>query len=140
MAMSQVIEFTYHHWILWLTLVVVIVLLIIEESRSRIKGVRKISPQESIHLINKENALIIYTRNKEAFREGHIANAKNMSQEETDDYAAALNSYKSSPLLVVCYAGVSSLKVAQQLKKAGFEKVFSLSGGMNGWKAAGLPV
>lgn len=138
--MSKLIEFAFHHWVLWLALVAIIFLIITEEARSKVSGVRKITPQDSINLINKENALILDIRAKDAFSEGHIANAKNMPNNDSQDYPAKLNNDKNRPILVVCYAGVSSLKAAQLLKKAGFDKIYSLQGGMNAWKSANLPV
>lgn len=44
------------------------------------------------------------------------------------------------PLAVVCGSGYRSTAVASALKRAGFEHVRNVTGGMQGWRSAGLPV
>jgi rhodanese-related sulfurtransferase len=43
-------------------------------------------------------------------------------------------------LVVQCAGGVRSLRAAQALVAAGHAQVTNLEGGLNAWKAAGLPV
>ena len=43
-------------------------------------------------------------------------------------------------LVVQCAGGVRSLRAAQALVAAGHPHVINLEGGLNAWKAAGLPV
>jgi len=38
------------------------------------------------------------------------------------------------PLVAICYVGNSSRGAAELLRKAGFEKVYSLDGGMTLWQ------
>jgi rhodanese-related sulfurtransferase len=43
-------------------------------------------------------------------------------------------------VVVQCAGGVRSLRAAQALVAAGHQHVINLDGGLNAWKAAGLPV
>lgn len=45
-----------------------------------------------------------------------------------------------TPVLVMCYHGVSSQGAAQYLVNQGFEEVYSIDGGFDAWKRAGLPI
>ena len=45
-----------------------------------------------------------------------------------------------SPIIVSCYHGVSSRNVATFLIEQGYENVFSVIGGFDGWVKAGLPI
>ena len=45
-----------------------------------------------------------------------------------------------SPIILSCYHGVSSRNVATFLVEQGYENVFSVIGGFEGWIKAGLPV
>ena len=47
---------------------------------------------------------------------------------------------KQSPVVLVCRNGMASADAAKKLKKAGFEQVFWLDGGIAAWQAAGLPL
>jgi rhodanese-related sulfurtransferase len=43
-------------------------------------------------------------------------------------------------VVVQCAGGVRSMRAAQALVAAGHEQVINLEGGINAWKAAGLPL
>jgi rhodanese-related sulfurtransferase len=43
-------------------------------------------------------------------------------------------------VVLVCKAGNSAEAAAGALRKAGFERVFVLAGGIDGWQQAGLPL
>jgi rhodanese-related sulfurtransferase len=43
-------------------------------------------------------------------------------------------------VLLVCHTGQRSLQAAMFLRRQGYERVGNVSGGMDAWEAAGLPV
>ena len=47
---------------------------------------------------------------------------------------------KSQPLILVCASGLRSKRALAVAKKLGYEQAHSLSGGLNAWKEANLPV
>jgi molybdopterin/thiamine biosynthesis adenylyltransferase/rhodanese-related sulfurtransferase len=44
-----------------------------------------------------------------------------------------------SPVVVFCAGGTRSLFAAETLRQLGYDHVFSMAGGFNGWKGSGLP-
>lgn len=137
--MQDIIQFALHHWLLCGLLVVLLILLMVEEARS--KGLLgQISPQELVQLINRESAVVIDIRNREVFQQGHIVGAVNFPQVELEKDFTKLDKYKDRPLVVVCVMGQKAGEVAVKLKKQNYERVHVLSGGMNAWKNAQMPV
>lgn len=47
---------------------------------------------------------------------------------------------KDSEIIVMCYSGGRSQRVAEFLISQGYEKVLNLSGGISNWESEGLPV
>lgn len=138
--MASWLHFFMEHWILFSLAIVLFLLIIIEEMRSQMTGVRKVSAQEATQLVNRENAIIIDIRDANAYAEGHIAGSVNITPAELGKDSKKLNQYQGKPLILVCAQGVSSTTCANQLKKQGIDPVYSLAGGIQGWKNAGLPV
>ena len=48
--------------------------------------------------------------------------------------------WQQSPVVLVCRSGITAGGVAKTLKKAGFEQVSVLDGGIAAWQAADLPL
>ena len=68
---------------------------------------------------------------------GHIAGARLLPLGDLEKRAGDLA--KDRPVVTVCRAGARSAQAAAILKKAGFEKVANLAGGMLRWRAQNLP-
>jgi rhodanese-related sulfurtransferase len=43
-------------------------------------------------------------------------------------------------VVAVCESGASSSRAVDKLRKSGFESVYGLRGGINGWTQANLPL
>lgn len=137
--MQEFIQFFAHHWLLSGILVILLILLMIEEAKS--KGLLgQLSPQETVQKLNHDAGVIIDIRNREAFQSGHIVGAVNIPQAELTKDLSKLNKYKDRPLIVVCNNGQAAGKVAMQLKKQSFDQVFALAGGFAAWKGAQMPI
>lgn len=93
---------------------------------------------QATQLLNKGKTVIVDVRVPEDFAAGHLREAKNIPLKELAARIGELD--KSHPVLVVCTAGVQSVKGAVQLAQAGFAEVYSLDGGFSAWQAQGLPV
>jgi rhodanese-related sulfurtransferase len=74
------------------------------------------------------------------YREGHIPNSLNVPLSGLAGQAAGLHKYKARPVILSCRSGNRSVRAAITLRKLGFEKVFSLGGGLHGWQRDNLPV
>ena len=82
--------------------------------------------------------VIVDVRAPEDFAAGHLRSANNIPLRELAARIRELD--KSRPVLVVCTAGVQSVKGAVLLAQAGFSEAYSLDGGFDAWQAQGLPV
>ena len=69
---------------------------------------------------------------------GNNVNARSIPSDELDAKMSSLD--KSKPVIAVCDSGISSTRAVNTLRQQGFESVYGLKGGMNGWSQAGLPV
>jgi rhodanese-related sulfurtransferase len=103
-------------------------------------GGASVSTLEATQLINRQDALILDVRNAEEFQKGHILNARNIPLPQLDARHSDIVRYKEKPVIVACESGSRSGAAAAVLRKQGFAKVFSLSGGIAAWQQAGLPV
>ena len=99
-----------------------------------------LNPQEATHLINREDAVVIDVREPGEYSSGHVLGAKNVPLARVAAIGAELARRKEKPVIVYCDGGERSAKAAAALKKQGFTRVASLSGGLNAWQQAGLPV
>lgn len=98
-----------------------------------------VSTADAVRLINQEKAVLIDVREPAEFASGHAAGARNVPLASLDG-AKGLPSNKSVPLVLVCASGARSSRAVAQLRKAGYEKVHSLSGGTSAWREASLPI
>ncbi len=105
----------------------------------RLSGVKQISPQEAVLLFNHDDALILDVRENSEYGDGHIAKSKHIPLGQLKGHLGDLEKYKGKPIVAVCRSGNRSGHACGLLKKAGFENVHNLAGGMGAWEQAGLP-
>lgn len=101
-------------------------------------GGSSLSPQDATLMINRHDAVVLDLRAADEFGRGHVINARNVPLGQLEGRAGELQKYKSKPV-IVCEEGVRASGAAA-LRKLGFEKVYTLSGGVAAWQQAGLPV
>jgi rhodanese-related sulfurtransferase len=102
-------------------------------------GGKGISITEATLLINREDAVVIDVRETGEWSAGHIPNARHIALGQLDKRVGELEKLKNKPVIVCCASGNRSSSACGSLKKAGFERVFNLSGGIRAWSDAGLP-
>ena len=90
--------------------------------------------------MNREDAIVVDIRATSEFSKGHIAGALNIAADQLTEGHSKLENHKTKPIIVVCNAGITAGKTANQLAAAGYEQVNVLDGGMNAWFNANLPV
>ena len=74
------------------------------------------------------------------FEKGHITGSRNVQPAQLTPSHKLLAQARQSPVVLVCRTGNASSNAAKVLKKAGFEQVFVLDGGLPAWQAADLPL
>ncbi|PWC12245.1 rhodanese-like domain-containing protein [Brenneria roseae subsp. americana] len=139
--MQEIMPFISKHPILsvaWVALLVAVIVLTVKSKLSKVKDVVR---GEAIQLINKEDAVVVDIRNRDDYRRGHIANAFNLLPNDIKNGSVGeLEKHKSQPVIVVCANGLSSREAADNLLKAGFERVVVLKDGLAGWSGENLPL
>lgn len=136
--MQDLITFITNHLMLSIAALLVLILLFIVETM-RAKRLSGVSPQQTVQLINHDNAVIIDIRPKEAFQKGHIIDAYSMTNTEINENPKKLERFKNRPLIIVCATGVESHKMAAQLMKSGYN-AHAITGGIRAWIDAQLPL
>jgi rhodanese-related sulfurtransferase len=103
-------------------------------------GGSNISVADATLKLNREDAVIVDVRETHEWDRGHIPNARHIALGQIGKRIHELEKFKSRPIIVVCASGNRSSSACGTLKRAGFEQVFNLSGGIGAWSDANLPV
>ncbi len=94
---------------------------------------------EAVRLINREKGVLIDVSEPAEYASGHAVGARNIPFGSLEG-AKELPSNKALPLLMICPTGARAGRAAGLLRKAGYEKAMAVTGGLNAWREAGLPV
>lgn len=92
---------------------------------------KDINKHEAEIILQNPNAILFDIRDIENFNEGHLSQALHLSSANIDQ--AINNIQPDTPILIMCYHGISSQLVAQMLVDNGFTQVYSIEGGYCGW-------
>jgi len=98
-----------------------------------------VSTAQATLMINKENAVVLDTRDKKYFSAGHLANAMNIPYSNLASRLNELDAHKERPIILVCKTGQTVGVAGKMLREKGFNAV-RLSGGMMEWTNQNLPV
>lgn len=138
--MDRLIEFLGNHAVLTAALIAVLIAIAVNEIFRLMRGGRRVSPQEAVRLINDQNALVVDLRPAAEFKRGHILGAMNAPYANLGEHLAKLKKAGDRPLLLCCGLGSVSVQAGLRLRKEGLEQICALTGGLNAWQGAGLPV
>jgi len=139
-TLAELIAFAGRHPYLSLGLAGITVALAYNELAGRLSGVRRLNPAQLTGLINRDNALVVDLRPAADFQKGHVAGSKNVQMTQFDPENKQLAPARALPVVLVCKAGDSASAAAKRLRKAGFQNVNLLEGGIQAWQAADLPL
>ena len=134
--MEQLSDFVANNMFLVIAFFAVLGLLI----ANLLSGVGAISIQEAVQKINRESAVVIDVRTKDAFNQGHVVGALNFPEKDLDNELKNLNKFQKQKILVFCEMGSASSRVVTKLQKQGFEDVTPVKGGLSAWRQDNLPV
>lgn len=140
MNFEQLWAFAGRHELLSIGLVGLTVAIIVNEVMQLFRGYKTLRPAGLTALVNRDNALVVDLRPMADFDKGHIPGSKNVQMSQFDPESKQLAPAKALPVVLVCKTGQTSGAAAKRLKKAGFEKVYSLEGGIAAWQQADLPL
>jgi len=101
--------------------------------------VSQISPREAQQRL-QSGAVLVDVREAHERAQGMIENALGIAHAELEDQPQHWFPDHQQALVLICQAGVRSSRAAEALQRRGYAQVYSVRGGMNQWRAAGLPV
>lgn len=99
-----------------------------------------LSAAQTVQLMNHEKAVVIDVCEPKEFAGGHIVGARNVPLGVLDKQLEATVKDKSLPVVMVCASGVRSNRAVAAAKKLGYQRAYSLTGGMGAWRSASMPV
>jgi len=137
---EELLAFLGRHQMLSLVLAALTVAIVFNEISRLLRGFKVLRPAELTALVNRENALVVDLRPQTDFAKGHIPGSKNVQMSQFDPESKQLAPAKALPVVLVCKTGSTASDAAKRLKKAGFENVYVLDGGIGGWLQADLPL
>ena len=135
--MAEYLAFASEHIFLVGAAVALIAIIIVSEVRRLRRPWHDAEPLEAVRLINA-GAQLLDLRGHDAFRAGHIVNARHVPMDDLEAKTDKLD--RNKPVVVYCDTGVSSARAAAKLVRAGFTDVWQLRGGLASWKRENMPV
>jgi len=102
----------------------------------------QISQQELLEALKVPNndIVLLDVRSEDEYNHGHLAGAINVSHNAVEDNLTQLAQYKDSTVVVYCRSGRRAGVAEDILSSNGFNSLRHLTGDMNGWLEAKLPV
>ena len=140
MTFSELQAFAGNHPYLSLAFAGLTLAIVGNEIAGLFTGYKRIAPAALTALVNRDNALVVDLRALADFEKGHIPGSRNVLPSQFDPENKQLAAARALPVVLVCKAGNSAADAARRLKKAGFEQVYVLDGGIQAWQQADLPL
>ena len=91
-----------------------------------------ISVDEAQRLLAQGDARLVDTRDPQSFALAHVPQSYHLTNATLVAFTNEVD--YETPIIVMCYHGVSSQGAAQYLIEQGFEEVYSLDGGFEAWR------
>lgn len=136
----EYIDFAIKYWYLFVALFVVLALLALGPLTNVLHGIKDVNAWNAVQLINHESAIVVDVCEPHEFKTGHIPQAINIPLAGLPGRVKELEKHKNKPILISCKTGNRSSRGAVILRKHGFEKVYTLAGGLVAWEKDNLPV
>jgi rhodanese-related sulfurtransferase len=138
--LTQISEFAANHPYLVLAFAVLLALVFFNEMKIATTRFSSLTPAAAVQLMNSEDIVVLDVREPSETAAGKIAKAIQIPVGAVSKRLGEIEKYKDKTLLVYCKSGARAGVACKELGKNGFEKVFSLNGGMLAWQEAHLPV
>jgi rhodanese-related sulfurtransferase len=138
--LEELLAFAGRHQLLSIGLVGLTVAIVANEVAQLFRGYKVLRPAGLTALVNRDNALVVDLRPMADFEKGHIPGSKNVQMTQYDPESKQLAPAKALPVVLVCKTGQTAGAAAKRLRKAGFEHVHVLDGGIGAWQQADLPL
>ena len=134
--MENLGTFASQNLLLCLSFILLLGIYIIFELTQMKKSRYNLSLVDAVMTVNRNKGIYLDTRDSEAFSNAHIIGAQNISYTELEKNKKLVK-HKAKPIVVY---GKQPEKAMLILRKAGFEQVYTLKGGLVAWLQANYPV
>jgi len=138
--LDQLTEFAGNHPILVMAFAVLLVLVFFNEMKIATTRFASLTPAAAVQLMNNEDVVVLDVRESSENAGGKIAKAIQVPASSLTTRIGELEKHKNKTLLVYCKTGARAGTACKELSKHGFEKVYSLNGGLAAWQDAHLPL
>ncbi|WLR53160.1 rhodanese-like domain-containing protein [Bacillus tianshenii] len=96
------------------------------------KGVKQATTADlQTMLKDKQKRQYLDVRTPGEYKGNHIKQFQNLPLHQIKQNAASL--HKDEEVVVICQSGMRSMQAAKALKKAGFQQITNIQGGMSAW-------
>ena len=138
--LTQISEFAVNHLYLVAAFVVLLALVVFNEVKIATQRFASLTPANAVQLMNNEDVVVLDVREASETAVGKIAKAVQIPVGAVKTRIAELDKHKGKTLLVYCKTGARSAAACKELSQHGFDKVYSLNGGLLAWQEAHLPI
>lgn len=99
-----------------------------------------VSAGQAQQMLTHDSTLVVDVRSPGEFAGAHIPEAVNIPVDQLDPHLRRIVNAAGGTLVLVCQSGGRAEQAATKLAEGGHADLVVLSGGMNSWQSAGLPV
>jgi len=138
--LTQISEFAVNHPFLVMAFAVLLALTFFNEMKIATQKFASLTPAGAVKLMNDEDVVVVDVREPSETIGGKISKAVQIPFSSMSKRIGELEKHKNKTLLVYCKTGARSGAACRELSKSGFEKVYSLNGGITAWQEAHLPI
>jgi len=138
--LAQISEFAMNHPYLVIAFAVLLALVFFNEFKIATQRFASLTPAAAVQLMNTEDIVVLDVREPSETIGGKIARAIQIPVGAVAKRIDELEKHKDKTLLVYCKTGARSGMACRELSKNGFDKVYSLNGGLMAWQDAHLPL
>jgi rhodanese-related sulfurtransferase len=138
--LTQISEFAVSHPFLVLAFVVLLVLVVLNELKTATQRFASLTPAAAVQLMNNDDIVVLDVREASETAAGKITKAIQIPVGAVKTRIAELDKHKNKTVLVYCKTGARSGAACKELSNNGFDKVYSLNGGLLAWQEAHLPI
>lgn len=110
----------------------------LKDTGERLEGLRTVKAAELAAMMDAAAARVIDVRGAAEWNAGHLDGSTHLYLGDLE--ARMTDAPRDEPLVLLCQSGTRSSIGASLLRARGFTNVANLAGGVEAWRAAGLPV
>ena len=133
-------QFIEHNWLLAGFAILLFIALIYVEQRVTTSQKTTLSAQDATLRMREKGTLIVDLSTAESFAKGHIAGAKNFTEDSVEAFQKQFKKHQERLVILACPSGATASQWVAKLRKQGFSETYAINGGLQAWRKAQLPL